>query len=782
MPEKKILFILICINIFLILSTAAYGITRPSTNLTFSPEELSVFSTNADNQEVSVPGYYLDNAIEGSGKYIATPSTILNKGIFNVSVKYQTNNAETDFCKTWAVTDSNNYQALLCDHVPLYRNDTEVQYHIYLNQNNQNIIIKCILLDNSPNYIKIDEINITSSNFLFTISLILKCIFYLIVFDCIILLYFNHSLFQKTQKQDRIVIFGLISTVILASYPVFSDYLINGHDLTFHLMRIEGLKNGLMSLTFPVRIQPNWLENHGYPVSIFYGDILLYFPAVLRIIGISIQDAYRFFVIIVHIATALTAYFCFHKMTHNKYIGLCGSILYTLNPYLLSDVYIRSSVGEYTAIIFLPLILYGLWKIYTEDENSPSYKHNWIIPAIGFSGIIETHIISTELVGLTTILACLLLFKYTFRKKTFFVLCKTVFFTLLLNAWFLIPFFSMFGSEMNVHVRDSLLRIQERGAFPFQPFSTEYGVSGLSNIAANGAVNEFPLSIGFSLTAVLLMFCCYSFIKRKIIGGVHGKIALVLTCFTLFCSTTLFPYDMLASHSRILERVFSSIQFPWRFLEISILFITWMVCIILLCIIQDYPKHWKKLTAGIILLLCIFTGSQSLDLMGQIMNELPTYRIYDNEPLLTPSIGAGEYLIADTDTTQLFTEPSSDGNMEIENYSQAYNNVTLTVRNLSAKENYVDAPLLYYKGYIAYDESSKEKFTIGFGDNNRLRVYLPGEYNGTLNITYQEPLFWRLSELISICSILFVIFLLIRKRNPLFLNISIFSKKHGREA
>ena len=94
-------------------------------------------------------------------------------------------------------------------------------------------------------------------------------------------------------------------------------------------------------------------------------------------------------------------------MTHNKYIGLCGSILYTLNPYRLSDVYIRSSVGEYTAIIFLPLILYGLWKIYTEDENSPSYKHNWIIPAIGFSGIIETHIISTELVGLTTILACL---------------------------------------------------------------------------------------------------------------------------------------------------------------------------------------------------------------------------------------------------------------------------------------------------------------------------------------------------------------------------------------
>mgnify|MGYP000682529795 CR=1 FL=1 len=119
-------------------------------------------------------------------------------------------------------------------------------------------------------------------------------------------------------------------------------------------MRIEGLKNGLMSLTFPVRIQPNWLENHGYPVSIFYGDILLYFPAVLRIIGISIQDAYRFLVIIVHIATAVTAYFCFHKI--NSFITFLNLFYY--NIFILFFKYSIAILDISKYLSFLSRILF----------------------------------------------------------------------------------------------------------------------------------------------------------------------------------------------------------------------------------------------------------------------------------------------------------------------------------------------------------------------------------------------------------------------------------------
>ena len=38
-----------------------------------------------------------------------------------------------------------------------------------------------------------------------------------------------------------------------------TDYVIGGGDIVFHMMRIEGVKDGLVSGQFPVRIPPEWL-------------------------------------------------------------------------------------------------------------------------------------------------------------------------------------------------------------------------------------------------------------------------------------------------------------------------------------------------------------------------------------------------------------------------------------------------------------------------------------------------------------------------------------------
>lgn len=54
-------------------------------------------------------------------------------------------------------------------------------------------------------------------------------------------------------------------------------------------------------------------------------------------------------------------------------------------------------------MIFIPLTAYGLYKIYTEDTQSDGYSRNWIIPVIGFTGIINSHILTCEMVGVFTI-------------------------------------------------------------------------------------------------------------------------------------------------------------------------------------------------------------------------------------------------------------------------------------------------------------------------------------------------------------------------------------------
>ena len=99
-------------------------------------------------------------------------------------------------------------------------------------------------------------------------------------------LFISAYFYWKTHEISRekiLISAGLTGIILLSSLPLWK----NGFpryttDLNFFLMRVDGLKDGLLSGTFPVRIQPNWLNGYGYATSIFYGDLFLYFPALLR--------------------------------------------------------------------------------------------------------------------------------------------------------------------------------------------------------------------------------------------------------------------------------------------------------------------------------------------------------------------------------------------------------------------------------------------------------------------------------------------------------------------
>ena len=84
--------------------------------------------------------------------------------------------------------------------------------------------------------------------------------------------------------------------VLLACLPLALGYLTFGHDLSAHLSRIEGLKAGLLSGQFPVRINPDLLEGRGYAFSLMYADLLLYPAAVLRILGFPLYSVYQLYV------------------------------------------------------------------------------------------------------------------------------------------------------------------------------------------------------------------------------------------------------------------------------------------------------------------------------------------------------------------------------------------------------------------------------------------------------------------------------------------------------
>ena len=59
------------------------------------------------------------------------------------------------------------------------------------------------------------------------------------------------------------------------------------------------------------------MEGYGYPISVYYGDILLYIPALLRLMGFSVTQCFKFYILMINIGTVVCSYVFLIKNKHN---------------------------------------------------------------------------------------------------------------------------------------------------------------------------------------------------------------------------------------------------------------------------------------------------------------------------------------------------------------------------------------------------------------------------------------------------------------------------------
>lgn len=235
--------------------------------------------------------------------------------------------------------------------------------------------------------------------------------------------------------------------VFIVSVPLLSDSLIFGHDVIFHIQRIEGLKDGLLSGQFPVKLYGHFFKDYGYPVGYFYPDLFLYIPAIFRLLGFSMLFSYHVFLFIITVGTAFIAWYAFTKLfeyllegsneTAHVY-GAVAAICYTGSLYRLIDLYVRSAVGESVAMCFFPLALISLFLLLKGKKAS------WIGLTIGVTGVLESHILSALMLFFAMLFMCLFFYKRVLDKDVLKQLFKAVLFIILLNLWFYAPFIGMY--------------------------------------------------------------------------------------------------------------------------------------------------------------------------------------------------------------------------------------------------------------------------------------------------------------------------------------------------
>ena len=95
------------------------------------------------------------------------------------------------------------------------------------------------------------------------------------------------------------------------------------------------------------------------------------------------------------------SYYCGKGITRSSYAGIIFALVFSLSQYHLQNIYTRFAVGEVTAFIFLPFILYGLYNLIFEKFEKP-----WLLVA-GFSGLMLTHTISLGLATLASVIVAL---------------------------------------------------------------------------------------------------------------------------------------------------------------------------------------------------------------------------------------------------------------------------------------------------------------------------------------------------------------------------------------
>lgn len=711
--------------------------TTRSPTVTLLADRMKPLEDAGDKMHGDTSGFTVEEGL--SGEVVTTDWMVLTRGMYNISVAYYGGGDDVSIAFHQADIEAGKIT------LPAGRRAVTFQAFVPTDQDQATLRIST-----GGSAIKLESIVLVPSQTYSWYRLLCHLLVFAVA-DAIALVWWRRVPFPGGGR-GRLTALALGGVTVLACLPLFTSNVVPGHDLAFHLNRIEGLARGIASGQLPVRIQPFWLSGNGYAASVFYGDLFLYLPAALRLLGVPVQAAYKFYVFAVTLATAVLTWWCARRMLRDHAAALAASALYTLSAYRMVDVYTRGAVGEYTALLFLPLVFYGLWRIFTQPDGQKAPRLVWLPAAVGYTGLLQSHLLTGEMTGLLTLLICLVLIRRVFRRNTFWPLCKVVAGAVAASAWFLVPLFDYLSrGNYSVSTIEQYGGVQSMAAFPAQLFGLLFnGSSELINLASDqGTVNEMALGMGTAVLLCALLFMAATFLlePRSDPRWKLGRHCLWLGALCTLMATTWFPWDALCDASNLVARLAHTLQYPWRWIGPATLL--WVAAgAAALALLRARPA-WRNLAAGVLAALCLVSwGSLTQTVLDN--NKLTNY--YSAAALDSSEVSGGEYLPAGADGPQLAasTEPAASG-ATITAWTQADLKAEVTAE--SEAGGTVTLPILYYPYYQAQSADGSRLPVDADPATQQLRVTLPAGYAASFTVQFCEPWHWRAAEACSLLSL-----------------------------
>ncbi|MDD3369184.1 MAG: hypothetical protein PHP50_09915 [Lachnospiraceae bacterium] len=678
---------------------------------------------------------------EGEGGMMAsTEDYFLNKGTYTIGLGYHT---DTDL-NNISITDNGS---LLTE----FNLDKTVNYDTFsftLDKDSQFLTIAFNY--GGSGYFIVNNLTLIPEGTFYTDT-------YYYIFLVIVLafaLFLFCPIQQKADLKRKTIFLILLGLGIFSFYPYMTGYLPWGDDICYHIVRIEGIKDGLLSGQLPVVIYPEGLRGYGF-LNCMYPNLFLYIPAILRIFGVSISATYKSLIFLFQLATPFITYGCVRSLegkTDSARAGLLAAFLYCLCPYRFTNFYARGALGEALAMTFFPLLIAGLYHVLLGNRKK------WWLLVLGISGLLQTHILSCMLGIVFCVVLGFVCIGKVIREKRFLEIGIAAFVSLLINLWFLVSFIYFF---INGNLSTTSLDWSTYSEYSLLPYSLF------------GTINNIDFrtySLGLPLI-VCLAFVLFEIMEKGkenpeetslhhylVYVGAAGIVCVLLTLY-------IFPAWNFMDIAP-LNWFFKNIQFPWRLLGPASAFFA-IAGSIALCKNRLFKPYVPVLcvTLTIVSLLSVthynatdgdyyayedftdtYTEGHYMKLIGIPKTENTIVYPYEWQP-----DHASDAVMAET-TIPRFSD--ADSSRQVSYHRDGI--VSTLVYTNTSTDAFVEFPLLFYPGYAAADENGNV-LEITEGNGATVRVSLSADSaEHKIIVTYKSPVLMTGAFLISLCSVIVI--------------------------
>lgn len=558
----------------------------------------------------------------------------------------------------------------------------------------------------------------------------------------------------KTKRSIHYIIIIIVG--ILISIPFLWVQIRSTDDGFIHLLRLIGLDNAMEEGSFPFLVFPYFCKNWGYSMTAFYPQIVTYIPYVLGLIVGSFSNGLKIFAMLTTILSGIFMYNFVNEVTKKKGIAFFSAIIYMTLPYKLEDIYNRYAIGEFTAFVFMPLVFQGLYNLLHGDGK----RHYYI--AIGATGLLLSHTISTEYTAIMCVIYILFNLKAFLKKEVIIKCVINVAFILLMCAMFILPMLE-FASQADYGILNpDVLKTSGK-------YVANNTIEIWQLVKDKGEENGVSFVVGIPFIVMLFSgILVYNKIDKKFKD--FYIISIILGLISLMMCTKLFPW-------RIMPDFLCTLQYPWRMLGFALLFFTPVCAINVYYLITSIKKSWIR-NLAYLLVFIVLMAFTAKELMAYKAEDTTLDEQYEQEIEEDPQIHyfsinrdymptkallqQRKYLFIRGDNTIVIS-----GEATIENENKDALHLEMDIKEAS-KGTELELPYLFYPGYtvkLQYEDKEIRLETTE-SDNGLIKIQLPDDIEqGKIIVDYTATTLDKVAYIISpIGMIGFVVYVVIDRK------------------